>query len=148
MSYRVIQNFKNIQAVDRDDIIQEVMLITWKSLPTFEYSKDKGGFRYWLSKVTQNAVYAYWNKSQKSTFFEGTGNDDQLQKGLDPEIDRICLDEWKKYVVDKAWENVEKQFNSQALEIFQRLSSGEKGEDVARDLELSPNSIYVYKKRL
>lgn len=146
--YRVIQSFKNIQAVDRDDIIQEVMLIAWKRLPTFEYSKDKGGFRYWLGKVTQNAVYAYWNKTQKNTFLKEADNADQLENGLDPEINQICLDEWKKYIVEKAWENVEKQFNKVTLEAFERLSSGEKGEDVAKALNLSANSIYVYKKRV
>ena len=146
--YRVVQNFKNIQTVDRDDIIQDVMLISWKRLPTFEYNKDKGGFRYWLGKVTQNAVYAYWNKNQKNTFFKETDNAQQLQEGLDPEIDKICLDEWKKYIVEKAWESVKKQFNKETLEAFERLSSGEKGEDVAKDLNLSANSIYVYKKRV
>ncbi|MCM8529818.1 MAG: sigma-70 family RNA polymerase sigma factor [Lentisphaeraceae bacterium] len=147
-TYRVVQNFKNIQTSDRDDIIQEVMLIAWKRLPSFEYDMEKGGFRYWLGKVTQNAVYAYWNKSQKNNFFKETQNADQLQNGLDPEIDQICLEEWKKYIVEKAWEKVETQFNEATLEAFKRLSAGEKGEDVARELNLSANSIYVYKKRV
>ncbi|MCM8525407.1 MAG: sigma-70 family RNA polymerase sigma factor [Lentisphaeraceae bacterium] len=146
--YRVVQNFKNIQTADREDIIQNVMVIAWKRLPTFEYKKDKGGFRYWLSKVTQNAVYAYWNKNTKNSFFDEAENAAELQNGLDPEIDRISNEEWKKYIVEKAWENVKKQFNEVSLEVFERLSSGEKGEDVAKDLKLSANSIYVYKKRV
>ena len=42
--YRVVQNLEQIQVVDREDIIQEVLLIAWKKLPDFEYQTQKGRF--------------------------------------------------------------------------------------------------------
>jgi RNA polymerase sigma factor (sigma-70 family) len=146
--YRVIQNLRNINVTDREDIVQEVMLIAWKKLPEFEYSPVKGRFRSWLSTVTQRTAYAYWNKRHKSEFFDGAANAAELTVGLTPEVDKICQEEWEKHVADTAWANVSTKFDEQVLEAFQRLASGEKGEDVARQLGLSQNSVYVYKKRV
>jgi RNA polymerase sigma factor (sigma-70 family) len=146
--YRVVQNLQNINANDRDDIIQEVMLIAWKKLPEFVYSPEKGRFRSWLSTVTQRTAYAHWNKRKKGEFFEGAVKANELQKGLTPEVERICQEEWERHVADTAWANVSTKFDEQVLEAFQKLASGEKGEDVARELGLSQNSVYVYKKRV
>ena len=146
--YRVVQNIKNINVNDRDDIVQEVMLTAWKKLPEFEYQPHKGRFRSWLSTVSNRTAWAYEKKRQKGEFFDGALNADELQKGLDPEIDKICREEWEKHVADTAWINISKRFEKQILEAFQKLASGEKGEDVARDLGLSQNSVYVYKKRV
>jgi RNA polymerase sigma factor (sigma-70 family) len=146
--YRVVQNLRNINANDRDDIIQEVMLIAWKKLPEFTYSPEKGRFRSWLSTVTQRTAYAHWHKRQKGEFFEGAVEAENLQKGLTPEVEKICQEEWEQHVADTAWANIADKFEPQILEAFQKLASGEKGEIVAQELGLSQNSVYVYKKRV
>ena len=146
--YRVVQNLQNINATDRDDIVQEVMLIAWKKLPEFTYCPDKGRFRSWLSTVTQRTAYAHWNKRQKGEFFEDAVEAEELQRGLSPEIEKLCQDEWEQHVADTAWNNISDKFEPQILESFQKLASGEKGEDVAQELGLSQNSVYVYKKRV
>ena len=146
--YRVVQNLQNINATDREDIIQEVMLIAWKKLPEFSYSPEKGRFRSWLSTVTQRTAYAHWNKRQKGEYFDGAVKADELSAGLSPEVEKICQDEWEQHVADTAWANIVDKFEPQILKAFQKLASGEKGEDVARELGLSQNSVYVYKKRV
>jgi len=146
--YRVVQNMQNINANDRDDIIQEVMLIAWKQLPEFTYSPEKGRFRSWLSTVTQRTAYAYWKKRQRGEVFEGAVEAETLQEGITPELETIYQEEWERHVADTAWSNIADKFEPQILEAFQKLASGEKGERVAGELGLSLNSVYVYKKRV
>lgn len=146
--YRVVQNLKNINVNDREDIIQEVMLIAWKKLPDFDYNPSKGRFRSWLCTVAQRTAYAFWNKRNKGEFFEEAENSDQLQHGINPEIEKISQNEWEKHIADLAWESIASKFDPNVLEAFKRLASGEKGEVVANELKLSQNSVYVYKKRV
>ncbi|MDD7985328.1 RNA polymerase sigma factor [Lentisphaera marina] len=146
--YRVVQNLQQIQPVDREDIIQEVMLIAWKKLPDFEYQTQKGRFRSWLSVITQRTANTFYHKSKKASVFESDFEAQELQKGLPPEIEQICQQEWEKHVTETAWENISAKFEEKVLQSFQKLASGEKGEEVARELGLSQNSVYVYKKRV
>ena len=146
--YRIIQNLRQIQVVEREDIVQEVMLIAWKKLPGFDYSPQKGRFRSWLSTVTQRTAYAHWNKRHKGESFESPLKVEELQKGIQSEIEKICQEEWEQHVADTAWSNISGKFEDKVLRAFQKLASGEKGEDVAAELGLSQNSVYVYKKRV
>lgn len=145
--YRVIQNL-NVSVSDREDIIQEVMLIAWKKLPTFEYDNSKGRFRSWLCTVARRTVFAFYEKKNKNEVFAGAGNSDELINGIDPEVEELSKLEWEKHIADLAWRNVSEKFDNQVLETFKRLASGEKGEVVASEMGLSQNSVYVYKKRV
>ena len=146
--YRVVQNLNQIQPLDREDIIQEVMLIAWKKLPEFEYKAQKGRFRSWLSVITQRTANTFYHKSKKASVFESDFEAQELQKGLPPEIEQICQQEWEKHVTETAWANIASKFEEKVLQAFQKLASGEKGEQVAIELGLSQNSVYVYKKRV
>ena len=145
--YRVIQNL-NCKSSDIEDILQEVMLIAWKMLPEFEYDSSKGRFRSWLCTVARRTFFTFVNRSNKNEVFEDVIKSEELSSGIDPEIEDISRREWEKHIADMAWESIAGKFDEQVLEAFKRLASGEKGETVARDLNLSQNSVYVYKKRV
>lgn len=145
--YRVIQNL-NVNSSDREDIIQEVMLTSWKKLPEFDYDTTKGRFRSWLCTVARRTVFTFNDKKSKSGHFEDAVKNEELSSGITPEIEELSTREWEKHIADMAWENVSKKFDDQVLNAFKRLASGEKGEVVAADLGLSQNSVYVYKKRV
>ena len=144
--YRVIQNM-DVNISDREDIIQEVLLISWKKLPEFDYDSNKGRFRSWLCIVARRTVFAFRDKSLKSKFFDDALTSDALVAN-DAEVENLSKVEWERHIADMAWENVSKKFDESVLIVFKRLASGEKGEIVAAELGLSPNSVYVYKKRV
>ena len=145
--YRVIQNLQ-VNTSDREDVIQEVMLIAWKKLPEFEYDNSKGRFRSWLCTVARRTFIAMEDKKRKGEVFEDSLINEQLTQGIDCEIEELSRKEWQRHVAEMAWHNVSKKFDTQVTEAFKRLASGEKGEDVAQELGLSQNSVYVYKKRV
>ena len=146
--YRVIQNLNHIELPDREDIIQEVMLIAWKKLPDFDYQPQKGRFRSWLSVITHRSANTYYHKSKKASVFKSHLTSEELEEGLPAEIENLCQQEWEKHVSETAWANISDKFESKVLQAFQKLASGEKGEQVALELGLSQNSVYVYKKRV
>lgn len=145
--YRVIQNLQ-VNTSDREDVIQEVMLIAWKKLPEFEYDNSKGRFRSWLCTVARRTFIAMEDKKRKGEVFEDSLINEQLTQGIDCEVEELSRKEWQRHVAEMAWQNVSKKFDTQVTEAFKRLASGEKGEDVAQELGLSQNSVYVYKKRV
>ena len=145
--YRVIQNLQ-VNTSDREDVIQEVMLIAWKKLPEFEYDNSKGRFRSWLCTVARRTFIAMEDKKRKGELFEDSLINEQLTQGIDSEIEDLSRKEWQRHVAEMAWQNVSQKFDPQVTEAFKRLASGEKGEEVALSLGLSQNSVYVYKKRV
>ena len=145
--YRVIQNM-NITTCDRDDIIQDIMLIAWKKLPEFEYDPAKGRFRSWLCTVAQRTAIQFRDKKHRREFFEDPSFNEELKKGASAEIEELSRREWERHISDMAWKNIETRFEANVIEVFKRLASGEKGELVAEEMKLSQNSVYVYKKRV
>ena len=145
--YRVIQNL-NVNSSDREDIIQEIMLTSWKKLPEFEYDTSKGRFRSWLCTVARRTVFAFQDKKNKSAYFEDEVLSEELSSGVDAEVEDLSQREWERHIADMAWKNISEKFDSQVLEAFKKLASGQKGEQVAEELGLSQNSVYVYKKRV
>jgi RNA polymerase sigma factor (sigma-70 family) len=145
--YRVIQNLQ-VPADDREDIIQEVMLIAWQKLPAFDYDPAKGRFRSWLCTIIQRTAHRFRERKARGEIFADAVTAADLAAGVDSEIARISQREWERHVSDMAWQAVSQKFEPQVLAAFKALASGKKGEDVAAELELSPNSVYVYKKRV
>jgi len=146
--YRIIQNHYKINNVDREDVIQEVLLVSWKKLPDFEYSSAKGRFRSWLGRVTTNTTLAFYRKNNKEKPLSESEEFVHENQAAPPEIEKIYQQEWEKHITDTAWTNISSMFEENVLEAFQRLAAGEEGKIVAKELGLSINSVYVYKKRV
>jgi RNA polymerase sigma factor (sigma-70 family) len=145
--YRVIQNLQ-VAASDREDIIQEVMLIAWQQLPSFDYDPGKGRFRSWLCTIVQRTTRKLRDRKARGEVFADAVTAADLAAGVDPEIEAIAQLEWERHVSDMAWANVSQRFEPQVLAAFKALVSGQSGETVAGELGLSSNSVYVYKKRV
>src|SRR5438128_2244954 len=45
---------------DLDDLIQEVLLVVVRELPTFRHSGRPGAFRAWLRSIAANRLRTYW----------------------------------------------------------------------------------------
>ncbi|MCM8535320.1 MAG: RNA polymerase sigma factor [Lentisphaeraceae bacterium] len=137
---------------DRDDLHQNIMLISWKSLPKFNYQPEKGSFRAWISTVTRRECGHFIKKRQKTFISVNEEESQRLKESLDtlasPDIENNINNEWEKFISEKAWENIKPRFTEKVLDVFQRLSSGEDTVTVAHETGISESSVYVYKKRV
>ena len=139
--YQVVKNMK-LNHHECEDLSQVVLLKLWKSLPDFQYDEKKGRFRGWLCRVTGNTVKSYFVKRNREISGEVP------QQVNFPEVEEITEREWKVYISNLAWENLENDLAPRAKEVFLRIIKGESTADVAESMSISGSSVYVYKKRI
>jgi RNA polymerase sigma factor (sigma-70 family) len=137
---------------DCEDLQQNIMLISWKSLPNFDYQPDKGSFRAWISTVTRREAIHYIKKRQKNFISVNEDETERLLHVLDtiskPDIEQSITTEWQQFISEKAWGNIKTRFSEKVLQAFEMITKGIEVEEIAKGLSISDSSVYVYKKRV
>lgn len=138
----------SIQAHDADDLVQDIFQIILRELPHFQYDPAKGRFRSWLRSITVNRLRAYW-RSQKSRPVTGDGDfyDESLLQLTDEKSDlaRLWDREHDEQVAQRLLRLIEPDFLATTWQAFRRVMEGEKASEVAADLKISMNAVYLAK---
>jgi DNA-directed RNA polymerase specialized sigma24 family protein len=121
-------------------------------VPDFEYDAEKGRFRGWLCTMTGNEVRMLLRKKKALLDKLDEKRKSELSayvEQVDPSpSEDLAEEEWAVYIASRAWANIEGRFSDVVKEVFERLSKKEDARQVAEDFDLSPKSVYVYKKRV
>jgi RNA polymerase sigma-70 factor (ECF subfamily) len=148
--YAIIRSM-NISEHDTEDILQQVLINLWNSLPKMDYDKIKR-FRSWLSTVTKNCVTDFIRKrTRDANRLKKAGKDETLVylKSIRlPEIDAIAEREWEIHLTNLALENIESLFSGKAVAAFRLTLKGRSVEEIAKELDLKENSVYRLKNRV
>ncbi|WDE97600.1 sigma-70 family RNA polymerase sigma factor [Lentisphaera profundi] len=131
-----------------DDLAQEILLNLWTKINN--YSKEKGKFRPWLTRVIRNSTSDFikkdlrYNKRQETLF--------SLQQNLaqvsETDFEKIIDREWRTYMIELTLNDIEGQVSKTAIEVF-RLSMKEVPvEKIAAQMNISKNSVYTLKNRV
>jgi RNA polymerase sigma factor (sigma-70 family) len=129
-----------------DDLRQDLLLKLWKDISKFDSTRENSNFRGWLSVVIRHEVYRFFRKSKKNSTDELPEN--HLKLSEESEIDKMIEDEWKAYVTSLAVEKVKSSFEGNALKVFHLTLEGKNAADIASELEMSENSVYVLRSRV
>lgn len=132
---------------DAGEIVQIVLIQSWKKLPDFKYNPGKGRFRGWLCQVTGNAVKNYY-RDHRNRFVELDPDAHFAELMTQPEIDKIADEEWQNYLPQLAWKNVENHFEDNVKKVYEMLSEGKAIAEIAKALDIAESSVYVYRKRI
>ena len=147
----VLQQMK-LDLHDLEDVRQLVMLKAWKVLPEFDYERSKGKFRNWLAVITRNEARSYLRKKYREFDREGNERHEELKKlsdsWKDPEIEKISFEEWKKYIVTLAWENICGTLSQKVRKCYELLNDGCEAREISSRIEIAENTVYVYRKRV
>lgn len=137
----------NVNLNDRKDLEQDLLLKLWKDLAKFDISHERSNFRGWLSRVIKNVVLQFLNKSKRSStaldelsLLSDNSSDNELKKMIDAE--------WKAHIIKLAVEKVRTHFDGNAFKIFTMTMDGRSTEDIAHELNLKENSVYVLRARV
>ena len=134
-----------------DDLLQDVLVKVWKSLPNYEYREGECTFRTWLCLVIKSIVYNFFRKKSTRNDAKNTNYDATLH-ALDtitePEINIIAEKEWKIYVSNLAWNNVKDEFPPRCREIFEASIHEPNTKVLGERFNLTESSIRVYKSRV
>lgn len=148
--YAIIRSM-NISEHDTEDILQQVLINLWNSLPKMDYEKINR-FRSWLSTVTKNCVTDFIRKrTRDANRLEKASKDDTLTYLATirlPEIDAIAEREWEIHLTNMALDNIEPLFSGKAVAAFRLTLQGKSVEQIAAELDLKENSVYRLKNRV
>ena len=148
--YAVIRNLGVKQELI-EDLLQDVLVKVWKSLPNYEYRKGECTFRTWLCLIIKSIVYNFFRKKSTRNDAKNTDYDaalHALNAITEPEINIIAEKEWKIYVSNLAWNNVKDEFPKRCREIFEASIHEPSTRVLGERFNLSESSIRVYKSRV
>lgn len=137
---------------DADDLIQEVLAVVVRELPEFQHNLRRGAFRNWLRRVLTNRLRDYW-RSLKYRPDAGGGTSLQLRFGEladdASELSQLWDREHDEFVMKRLMAQIQSRFDDQSWEAFRlQAISGRSASEVAEELDMSINSVYLAKSRI
>ncbi len=147
---------RGLNAVDSDDVSQEVFKKVHRSLGAFRHNGRKGALRKWLKKITGNQIIDWERKKHPGDLAVGgeTANR-QLLEVPDPDGDPADestseeLSEDRAILYRRAYELMQSEFNGEHIEIFRRrIENDEPAASVAADFGLTVGSVAVIVSRI
>lgn len=149
--YSIIRK-SGMNAEDSEDLTQKTLLKIWKALPKFEYDKNKGGFRYWLYRVTRNVINSHLEKVYKTneriSRFQNQKEIEEEVNENSPEVVKAADKEWEIHITNLAFEKIRKSMAEKSITIFQMCLEGVEARKIAEKTGVTEKSVYVYKKRV
>jgi RNA polymerase sigma-70 factor (ECF subfamily) len=137
-----------IPEADRDDFVQEVLVVVAKEVGEFELGERRGAFRNWLRTILFNRLRHYWRQQQTRPI---VGAADILTALEDPrgEFDQIWDREHDEYVTRRLLDLIEPEFMPATWRAFRRQVVDEcSASSVADELGLTANAVLIAKSRV
>lgn len=131
------------QESDAADLVQDVFLLLWRRLPSFEYDASRS-FHAWLRTLFLNRL------RQRSRQRVQTVDDVSISRmGDDGQADALERQEYQHYLLHRAFQLIEREFSSQHVTAFREYAlEGRPVEEVASRLQLSVGTVYCIKSRI
>ena len=131
---------------ESDDLRQDILIKLWKNLQTYDLKKAK--FRTWLSTIIRNSIIDHANKIKKKG-----GEKLELHEGMvcelsTQEIESKIKEEWLNYIAELAMEKVKECFSGQAIEVFKLSLGGASAKEIALEIGLTVESVFVLRSRI
>ena len=134
-----------MQANDAADLVQDVMTLLLRKLPSFEYDKSRS-FRSWLKTVTLNK---WKEKCRRKALPMTNATDSRLASLPDPNSEDFWEADYRQEVVARAMELMKSDFKPATWQACQRYISGDGSpEELAEEYGISVWTIYSAKSRL
>ncbi len=134
MIRKVLHN-KGLQPDELDDAVQETYLSMLSTIERFQYDRQKGKFRSWVSKITDRAASAHRRKQMQiqvdaQEFAEHRSHEGDLEP-MEDERMQICLELARSRIDERTW-----------LPFYLRVVEEAPMKEVERITRLNRNAIY------
>jgi RNA polymerase sigma-70 factor, ECF subfamily len=136
---------------EADDIVQEVMSVLVRELPSFRRRRN-GSFRRWLRTITAHRLAAFYRSHKIRPVALGCPLEESpLAQLADPnsELSRQWDREHNRYVLNRLMELIAPLFEPATLAAFRRIAlDGIAPARAAKELGLSLNAVLIAKSRV
>ncbi len=135
-----------LQAPDAADLVQEVFLTLLHKMPDFHYDPHKS-FRAWPAHGDAEQVA---RTTAAPVGAPASGDHPQLEERESPDHAEVFAEaEYRRYLTGRALELMREQFEPATWKAFWACVAQERPvAEVARELGLTPNAVYVAKSRV
>ena len=141
----------NLKPDDVEDVCQEVFRAVDGALPRFRRDRPGDSFRGWLRTITRNKVLDFWQRTQVGGI-GGSSAMGRLNDLADPNAEMIveAEDEQEVGILHRrAIQLMRSEFEDRTWQAFWRATIDEEPvEQVAQQLGMSPNAVYLAKSRI
>lgn len=142
----------NLQAVDAENVVQEVLLVVAKSVGSWLGRQDRGSFMAWLLRIARNKSVDLLKRRATKPMKAATSLDDQsvnqiaaMQSDTESQLDR----EYRWELFNQAAEEAKKVVSEQTWKAFWMTTVENVSiEDAARILQVRPGVIYLSRCRV
>lgn len=141
----------NCNVDDHNDLVQEILLRIWKTLPELNYNRDRARFRTWLSHLIRNKVIDHFRKLKRvNQKQERVKEEVDHEKSIisEPELVEVIQKEWEVHIVKLALNNISSLFTERAIEAFELGMEGVKTAQIAEKLGIKENSVIKLRNRV
>lgn len=150
---QMILHKMNLPIQDHEDLIQDVLVKLWKSLPNHIYDKERAMFRTWLGTVIRNSALNHIRSKQRaqdrqSELEQSVNNLDWLEDNSVANFEKQVEAEWISHVTKLAMERTEKKFTGKAMEVFKLSLEGMSIEEISEKLDIKQQTVSVLKSRV
>jgi RNA polymerase sigma factor (sigma-70 family) len=139
---------------EAQDVVQEVLSVVSKQMPTFEYDPS-GSFKAWLLTITRWRIADQVRKRERLASGLPQGNQTEvrtIEEVADPKIrplEELWEEEWQAGVAERAMRKVREQVEPVKFQIFDCYArQGWPPEKVATAFGISVDQVYLTKHRV
>ena len=135
---------------DSEELVQDVLVKVWKAMGDFLYVRERCKFRTWLARVVKNATINFLNlKKNKVKKLEVEDSEVALKNfSSRNEVDDKAETEWKLFIANKAWENIQSSFSEKVLQVYSGMAAGKSAAETAQEYDLEENTAFRYRTRV
>ncbi|MCA9200620.1 MAG: sigma-70 family RNA polymerase sigma factor [Pirellulaceae bacterium] len=141
-----------LQPTDAENVGQEVFLAVARKLKEFEKEKSRGSFRNWIRLITKNKVTDHRRAKTKLPTGEGGSEAHFMLRTLaDPHLENrdLTSSDEISFLYGRAVALIRTEFSERDWTVFYRVVvQGNRPNDVADELGVSVNSVYLAKSRI
>jgi RNA polymerase sigma-70 factor (ECF subfamily) len=137
------------------DVVQEVFLAVHRKIGDFRRDRPGDTFRGWIRRITINKIHDYCRRRVKEPIAVGGSSVHRRFQQLpepaaDPiDVDLVDFQDVVEVLYRRALELVRNEFEPRTWEMFRMVAiDGRKPADVATDLSVSRNTVYIAKSRV
>lgn len=137
----------NFDYHENEDLVQMILLKLWKGMEKFDYRPNECRFRSWVAIVAKNCTRDHL-ASKKTKLKANDPIEENIEDSRLDMIEELVFEEWKEFISKKAWDVVVEKFSQKVIDTFLAFSKGSNPDEIAEDLNIDRNTVYVYKKRV
>jgi RNA polymerase sigma-70 factor (ECF subfamily) len=141
-----------VQTSDADDLVQEVLAVIVRQLPSFEHNRRSGAFRSWLRAIAVHRLRDFWRRrNYRPDAAGGSEFVKQLDQLEDPHssASRVWDQDHDRHIVRQLLESIRGEFRQATWDAFAGVMlEGQKPAEVANRLGVSVNAVLLAKSRI